>query len=78
MQTVDDLISAAFSTDAASLSDDDTPETVGGWDSITQLVLLTSIEDEFGFQFTDDEMTSVNSIGDVRRLVASKTAATAN
>lgn len=73
MQTVDDLISAAFSIDAASISDDDTPETVGGWDSITQLMLLTSIEDEFGLQFTDEEIVSVNSIGDVRRLVSSKT-----
>lgn len=75
MQTVDDLISAAFSTEAASLSDDDTPESVGGWDSITQLVLLTSLEDEFGIQFSDEEMTNVSSIGDVRRLVASKMSA---
>jgi acyl carrier protein len=75
VQTVDDLISAAFSTEAASLSDDDTPESVGGWDSITQLVLLTSLEDEFGIQFSDEEMTNVSSIGDVRRLVASKMSA---
>ena len=72
MPTVDDLITNAFSTNGESLSDDDTPDTVGGWDSITQLVLLTSIEDAFGVQFTDEEMTNVCSIGDVRRLVASK------
>lgn len=73
MLTIDELITAAFSTNAASLSDEDTPDTVGGWDSITQLMLLTSIEDAFGVQFTDEEMTTVNSIGDVRRLVANKT-----
>lgn len=78
MRTVDELISAAFSTNAASLSNDDTPESVGGWDSITQLVLLTSIEDEFGIQLTDEEMTTVNSIGDVRRLVDSRTNGTAS
>lgn len=73
MSSVDELIAAAFAT-KGPLSDSDTPETVGGWDSIAHLVMLTSIEDALNLRFTDDEMTSVRSIGDVRRLVARKTA----
>lgn len=76
MTSVDALIATALAT-SDPLSDDDTPKTVGGWDSIAHLVMLTSIEDALGLRFTDDEITSIQSIGDVRRLVASKTAAKA-
>jgi acyl carrier protein len=52
VQSVDELIGAAFSTDGAALTDDDNPETVGGWDSIAHLMMLTSIEEELGVEFS--------------------------
>lgn len=72
MQDVNDVIGLVFDTDGSALSDDDSPDTVKAWDSITHIMLLTSIEEQFGIQFTEHEMTEVHSVGDVRRLTAAK------
>ena len=44
-----------------------TPETGGkdidGWDSVAQVKLVLAIEEQFGFQFSEDEVSSIRSVG---------------
>jgi acyl carrier protein len=44
-----------------------TPETGGkgidGWDSVAQVKLILAIEEQFGFQFTEDEVSSIKTVG---------------
>ena len=72
MQDVNEVIGLVFATDGAALKDEDTPETVESWDSITHIMLLTSIEEQFGITFSEQEMTEVYTVGDVRKLTAAK------
>lgn len=43
------------------------PETsskdVDGWDSVAQVKLVLAIEEQFGFQFTEDEVSSIRNVG---------------
>jgi acyl carrier protein len=45
-----------------------TPETsrrdVPDWDSVAQVKLILFLEEEFGIQFTEDEMSSIQTVGD--------------
>jgi acyl carrier protein len=56
--------------------DDDapiTPETnrqsVAGWDSVAQVKLILALEEEFGIRFTEDEVSSIESVGDFLRAI---------
>jgi acyl carrier protein len=72
MPEINEVIGIVFSSDGNSLNDDDTPETIPNWDSITHIIVLSSLEEEFGITFSDEEMTNINTIGEIRRTVAEK------
>jgi acyl carrier protein len=45
-----------------------TPETsrgdVADWDSVAQVKLILFLEEELGIRFTEDEMSSIQTVGD--------------
>jgi acyl carrier protein len=51
-----------------------TQESLPGWDSITHLSLILSLEREFGIRFNEDEFPKLDSFSSVLTLVLSKTA----
>lgn len=44
------------------------------WDSLAQINLLTAIEKEFSLKFSLNELVTLNDVGDMVDLVASKVA----
>jgi acyl carrier protein len=36
---------------------------IAEWDSIAQVKLVLTIEERFGFQFNEDEMSSIRNVG---------------
>ena len=51
------------------LTDDLTAADVPNWDSLAQVSLMFTIETEFGLQFDDDQLASLNNVGELRRFV---------
>jgi acyl carrier protein len=51
------------------LTDDLTAADVPNWDSLAQVSLMFTIESEFGLQFEDDQLASLNNVGELRRFV---------
>lgn len=49
-----------------------TPKDVEKWDSLRHMTMLMAIEEVFGFCFSDQEMVSVGSVGDIVGLVERK------
>ena len=45
-----------------------TPQTghgdIDGWDSVAQVKLVLMVEEQFGLQFDDDEVSSMHTVGD--------------
>jgi len=52
-----------FDDDLLVLSAECSSKDIDGWDSVAQVKLVLAIEEQFGFQFTEDEVSSIRSIG---------------
>ena len=54
----------------AEVTADSSPETVESWDSVQHLNLILAIEEEYGFQFSPEEMDGAKTVGAIAGLVA--------
>lgn len=56
------------------IDDDFGPAVTDQWDSLSHLRIVTAVEEEFGIQFSMDEIQSIDRFGTLRKLVATKNA----
>ncbi len=54
------------------ISADTKAEDVDNWDSLAQIRLVVSIEEELGLKFTASEISSLQNVGDLLELIARK------
>lgn len=64
-----------FDDDSLQLEDHFTAKHISGWDSLMQVNLVVSIEEEFDVRFTTDEIASISCIGEMKQAIADKIAA---
>lgn len=50
------IFARLFSLDPASVTAESSPKTIKNWDSLAHINLVVSVEEEFGVQFSDDEI----------------------
>jgi len=74
-ERVNKVFRTVFENPQISVQNTTTAEDIDGWDSITHLTLITSIETEFGISFTGFEIMGMQNVGDMMRLIAQKTGA---
>jgi acyl carrier protein len=55
------------------ITDNTSAKDVPGWDSLKNLLIILSIEEEFGFKFTTEEIITIKNVGDIQKLIDSKT-----
>ncbi len=60
------VFTSVFGPEIGDLSGHDSPTTVAGWDSVSHLNLILSLEAEFGVQFEAEEIASLNSVQTIR------------
>jgi acyl carrier protein len=61
-----------FLRDDLTLSSDLSAKDVPDWDSFKQIEIIIAAEERFGIKFRTREMDSLNNVGDLVRLIASK------
>ena len=61
---------STFNVDASSLNDDFSTENVDNWDSVTQLMLVTAVEDEFDVMLDTDDILEFKSYGKGREILS--------
>ena len=54
------------------LSDSTKPIEVVGWDSFAHVNFMLSVEDEFGVEFSEDELVGFEDIGGLKQMLADK------
>ena len=74
-ERLEELIRAFFNDDELRICDDLMPTDVAGWDSIAHVNLMFSIEEAFGFQFSDDELEGISTIGQLEQIIERRLAA---
>ena len=52
-----------------------TADDIPGWDSLTNLRLVLTVQKSFGVKFTAHEITSLNNVGELAALLQAKTPA---
>ena len=62
-----------FNDPTLELRDELTARDVDGWDSLNHVNLMILIEDEFRVRFTTSEVSSLQDVGELKRLLATKT-----
>ena len=61
-----------FNQDDLVLRDDLAAEDVPGWDSLNHVNLIIQIEQEFGIRFSNEEVTSLQNVGQLQELIEAK------
>lgn len=63
-----------FFDDSIVLRPDLTAQDVDGWDSLTHIRLLVTVERTFKIKFTVTEVGELKNVGELMKLIQSKTA----
>ena len=66
------LFSNVLAEPLDAMNDDTSPRTSKNWDSARHIELVLAIEAAYGIQFSMPEMTSLHSLGDVRKILETK------
>lgn len=67
-----ELIAKILLVDPNTVTPETRQEEIEDWDSMTHLVLISDIEQEFDVKFTDDEVTEIESVDDIIELLEQK------
>lgn len=71
-EKLQDIFRELFYDEKLVLTNDMTAGDVEEWDSLSNILLIKEIENEFGFEFTTEEIVSSKNVGDLIRLIESK------
>ncbi|MDP9408653.1 MAG: acyl carrier protein [Actinomycetota bacterium] len=72
---LDEVIREVFDDPDMVLTDATTARDVPGWDSLAHVNLMFSIESEFGIAFSSAELSRLQDVGELRRVVVAKAGA---
>ncbi|MBL8826045.1 MAG: acyl carrier protein [Planctomycetaceae bacterium] len=61
-----------FNQPELQLRDDLTARDVPTWDSLNHVNLMMYVEEEFGVRFSTGEVSSMQNVGDLKRLIDAK------
>ena len=67
-----DIISKVLLLDKDKITDDLRRKDFEPWDSMAHLILVSEIENEFDMFFEDEEIVELWTVGDIKRVLASK------
>ena len=61
-----------FGDNTIILRDDLTAADVENWDSLTHMLMITKVEEEFGIKFKLKELNKLKQVGDLINVIESK------
>lgn len=62
-----------FDDENIRLTDETSSSDIEGWDSLEQVNLIVTIEDEFGVKFRIDEVNAMRNVGEMVDYILNKT-----
>lgn len=71
-ERVFDIVSNIMNWPLKKINEDSSPEDIDTWDSLNQINLVLALEEEFGVQFTDDQIVEMLSVRSVIETLQSK------
>ena len=72
LEILNGIFRKVLKRDNITLTESTTAHDVEGWDSLTNMVLLTEIEKKFGVCFTFREIVKLKNVGDLCQTILNK------
>lgn len=72
MNTIDKIICDVLRIPESELDGNLSIDSVDGWDSLSHMDLIASIEDAFDFELTIDEILEMRCVNQIRTIVSRK------
>jgi acyl carrier protein len=70
--TLAEIIKESFSLKEADQKDDVVLNSLDEWESMTHMLFITRVEENFDVEFTGDDIFAMQSIGDIKKVLAAK------
>jgi acyl carrier protein len=70
------VLSSVLNVGRESLGPQSSRDSLEEWDSIKHMYVVLALEEEFGVQFSDDEIANLVSVSDLMRAMTKKTGTT--
>jgi acyl carrier protein len=61
-----------FDDDSIVITADTTADDIEDWDSIEHITLIGAVEDEFGMKFKMGEVSGMNNVGEMMKIIATR------
>jgi acyl carrier protein len=69
--TLQEIFRQVFDDDALAVTPDTSRRDVADWDSVAHVKLILFLEEEFGIRFSEDEVSSLETVGDLLAAIES-------
>lgn len=73
MKTFNQIVSSTFSLKEEDIKDELSSKDIANWDSMNYLMFIAELEKEFNMSFTMDEVMNAQTLGDIRKILESRT-----
>jgi acyl carrier protein len=68
-ERLEEVFRAVFNDDSIEIHDSTTAKDIPGWDSVTHINLMLSIEQAFNQQFSSEQFSGFKNIGELKRFL---------
>ncbi len=69
-EKLNEIFRDVFDDEALTVTETTTAGDVDGWDSLTHITLLATVEDEFGIKFSMKAVQHLANVGELAELIA--------
>lgn len=70
MSKLNDVLAQTLKIPAEKITNDTAPDMVEAWDSLGHLHLISVLEEEYGVEFSMDQVESMQNVGKIREVLA--------
>lgn len=63
-------MAAVLGVAADEIGAEASPATIESWDSLKHMNLILALEEEFGIEFSDDQVVELTSLPEIRQAIA--------
>lgn len=64
-EKIKQVMASTFGVDVGQIGNDTSPNTLQNWDSLKQMQLVLSLEEEFGIEFNDNQVVDMLSYKEI-------------
>ncbi|MDO4566051.1 MAG: acyl carrier protein [Oscillospiraceae bacterium] len=72
LKRLQSIFQDVFGDENLKISSDSSADNIPAWDSLMQILILQAVQDEFGSEFSVDEVSQIKTVGDIINAVLEK------